>query len=266
MDLRQFWKYNYQSICKIRHLKAGKTIGGGTGFKIDGKIITNSHVYNSSDADEIQINFVDKDCVTPTLTKTYKKEQFEDLLLDAMPPTSWDFAILNASDNDYNFIPSLVLADTDLQINIGQPCFFLGYPLSSKNLSIHSAIVSSKFTLTSTSVKYLQIDASVNNGNSGGPLLDCETGKVIGIITLKKTGFTKRFEELNDSFKKNIEALEVASKHASIQIAGIDTLQSFKIIQTQFDHLSAEISRTANVGIGYAFELDEIRKFTNHNK
>lgn len=106
----------------------------------------------------------------------------------------------------------------------------------------------------------------MNNGNSGGPLLDCETGKVIGIITLKKTGFTKRFEELNDSFKQNIKALEAASKQASIQIAGVDTLQSFKIIQTQFDHLCVEISRTANVGIGYAFELDEIRKFTNPNK
>lgn len=124
MDLRQFWKYNYQSICKIRHLKAGKTIGGGTGFKIDSKIITNSHVYNPADADEIQINFVDKDCVTPTLTKTYKKDQFEKLLLDAMPPNSWDFAILDASDDVFNFIPSLVLADTDHSINIGQPCFF----------------------------------------------------------------------------------------------------------------------------------------------
>lgn len=73
MNLKEQWKFNYQSVCKIIHLKDGKIIGGGTGFKIDGKIITNSHVFNASESDETRIVFIDKDCITPILTKIYEK-------------------------------------------------------------------------------------------------------------------------------------------------------------------------------------------------
>lgn len=266
MDLKQQWKYNYQSICKIQHLKSGKIIGGGTGFKIDNKIITNSHVYNTTDIEETRITFVNADCVSSRLTKKYTKSQFESLLLDAMPPASWDYAILDASDDDYNLIPSLILAEKEFEINIGQDCFFLGFPLSSDNLSIHSASISSKSKSTETNVKSIQIDASVNNGNSGGPLLDYETGKIIGIITLKKTGFTQQFEELNASFKENIKAIKAIPEGSRVHIMGIDPLRSFEIIQIQLEHLCVEISRTANVGIGYAYELDEIRKYLSENK
>ncbi len=62
----------------------------------------------------------------------------------------------------------------------------LGFPFEGDNLSIAQGIISSQFVKASGN--YIQLDANVNQGNSGGRLISLETGKVIGIITRKATG------------------------------------------------------------------------------
>lgn len=37
--------------------------------------------------------------------------------------------------------------------------------------------------------KLIQVDSRVNEGNSGGPLIDIERGKVVGIISMKYIPF-----------------------------------------------------------------------------
>ena len=48
----------------------------------------------------------------------------------------------------------------------------------------------------SNGVDIIQLDASVNSSNSGGPLIHPESGDVFGIITRKATGLTDMFDEL----------------------------------------------------------------------
>lgn len=141
---------------------------------------------------------------------------------------------------------------------IGESCVFLGFPLNTNYLTIHSAIISIKYA-TGNDIKYIQIDGSVNKGNSGGPLINSTTGDVIGYITLKKTGFTDKFSKLRKSFKDNIDYID-KNPGANMVMGGIDLRQSLKAIQQQLNLLGNEIERSANVGIGIAFELDQIRK------
>ena len=63
---------------------------------------------------------------------------------------------------------------------LGQDVFALGFPLASVTPSLTKGIISMVFTYAD--VEWLQIDASVNPGSSGGPLLD-RAGRVVGIIT-----------------------------------------------------------------------------------
>ena len=63
---------------------------------------------------------------------------------------------------------------------VGQDVFVLGFPLASVTPSLTKGIVSMVFT--DADVAWLQIDAPVNPGNSGGPLLD-RGGSVVGIVT-----------------------------------------------------------------------------------
>lgn len=45
-----------------------------------------------------------------------------------------------------------------------------------------------------------------------------------------------------------------------IQVGNIEILDTFKVIQNQFDSLKTEIERSNNVGIGIAYELTELRE------
>ncbi|WP_379953314.1 serine protease [Dokdonia sp. R78006] len=257
METKEIWKKINPSVCQIIHRKNKRVISVGTGFKCQNHIITNNHVYNPTNSEEITIQFKQGDGKGVSLEKKYSSDEFISLLKDGMPKDSWDFAVLE--DSHFSEIPNLKLIDEKNEIDIGQKCVFLGFPFSSNYLTIHEAIISAKYTNSKNNVKYIQLDASVNGGNSGGPLIDVETQEVIGIITLKKTGFSDRFRELNDSFKSNIEVLE-QSGGATIQMSGIDIMKTFKAIQNQLAVLGKEMERSSNVGIGFGFELDEVRK------
>jgi S1-C subfamily serine protease len=256
MEIKEIWKKINPSVCQIIHRQNGRVVSVGTGFKSENYIITNNHVYNPTNSDEITIQFKKSDGKGVSLEKKYTSEDFISILKDGMHKDSWDFAILE--DSHFFTIPNLKISDEKKEIEIGQKCAFLGFPFSSNYLTIHEAIVSARYTNQKNNVKYIQLDASVNGGNSGGPLIEIETQEVIGIITLKKTGFSERFRDLNESFKSNIQLFE--KNPGGVSISGIDPIEAFKIIQNQLTILGQEMERSSNVGIGFAFELDEVRK------
>jgi hypothetical protein len=148
----------------------------------------------------------------------------------------------------------LTLAPSD-GVKVGTPVGLLGFQFDQQNLSIHSGVIASTYVLAG--VDYLQLDASVNSGNSGGPLLDLETGEVIGVVTRKATGLTKQFDQLISNFDSNIKVFEAVQ--GQVGLAGIDVFKVLTITQAQLRAVATEIRRSANVGIGYAYSLRKIR-------
>jgi S1-C subfamily serine protease len=102
----------------------------------------------------------------------------------------------------------------------------------------------------------IQVDASVNAGNSGGPLVDPVTGVAIGIVTRKATGLSKMFEQLRQSAESNLKIAQAAT--GGISIGGVDPVQAFIASQHQMLQTFNEIERQANVGIGYAFSAEHV--------
>ena len=47
---------------------------------------------------------------------------------------------------------------------------------------------------------------------------------------------------------------------------GIDPIDFFEVNQTQMAKISQEIKRSANVGVGYSYELEKIRESLNYLK
>lgn len=91
-----------------------------------------------------------------------------------------DVALLKIEEQG---LPALELSDSDA-IEQGQIVLAFGSPLGLDN-SVSMGIVSSsaRQLRTDDPMIYIQTDASVNPGNSGGPLVDTE-GHVVGINTL----------------------------------------------------------------------------------
>ena len=97
--------------------------------------------------------------------------------------------------NLYNF----ALLDSS-NIEMGMEVAFLGYPFGKYPITCHKGMVSSIYQREA--VSFIQIDASVNSGNSGGPLFLPGTGEVVVIITRKENGITHIFSKLKQSLKR----------------------------------------------------------------
>ncbi|OBT29238.1 hypothetical protein A6D96_03350 [Vibrio cyclitrophicus] len=69
-------------------------------------------------------------------------------------------------------------------VKVGSSVGYLGYPFGQSGLhtlKVSQTIISSK--VISDGTKQFQLDAMIHEGNSGGPLIDLSSNKVIGIIS-----------------------------------------------------------------------------------
>ena len=138
----------------------------GSGFVVseDGYIVTNNHVV--SNADEIFVKFSDG--------REYKTK-----LIGTSPEV--DIAVLKIEANE-KFKP-LEFSDSD-KIEIGQWSIAFGNPMGlNDSMTVGVISASGRSSLGIEEIEnFIQTDAAINQGNSGGPLIDIN-GKVIGVNT-----------------------------------------------------------------------------------
>jgi len=140
--------------------------GSGAIISEDGYIVTNNHVIDGADE------------ITVTLSN---RRSFKAKLIGADP--SSDLAVLKI---DAKNLPFMVYGNSD-EAKIGQWVLAIGYPLNLE-ATVTAGIISAKGrTLdinrrqSNTPVEsFLQTDAAVNPGNSGGPLVNTD-GKLLGV-------------------------------------------------------------------------------------
>ena len=143
-----------------------RSMGSGFFISADGEILTNNHVVE--DADTLKIELADG-------------TRYDVKLLGRDPAT--DLALLKVEDADRKF-PALPLGDSDAA-RVGEWVMAVGNPLGMDH-TVTVGVVSAKGRTLGISDRsfenFIQTDAAINFGNSGGPLLDV-SGAVIGINT-----------------------------------------------------------------------------------
>ena len=148
----------------------GETAHGvGSGVVIDdrGDILTSLHVV--AGADDIQVTFADG---------TQSKAQV------AVRQPENDIAVVRASQLPAQLVPATL--GNPNAVRIGDEAFVVGNPLGLYG-SMSAGVISGlnrSFSPTNSNQRLkglIQIDAAVNPGNSGGPLLN-RYGQVIGIV------------------------------------------------------------------------------------
>jgi len=110
---------------------------------------------------------------------------------------------------------------------VGQGAFVVGFPMGVTEQTLFSAHIAS---IAGT---HLRIDASVNHGNSGGPLFNL-TGEQVGVVNAK-----------HGSLSQFLTQLKNAKPGASMSISGIDPVKAIQV-------LIEEMQKNLNLGIGYA--------------
>ena len=136
----------------------------GSGFVIseDGFIVTNNHVIEG--ADEVLIEFFSGEELPAVIVGTDKKT---------------DIALLKVVSETP--LPFVAFGDSDI-MRVGDWVMAMGNPLG-QGFSVSAGIVSARNrALSGTYDDFLQTDAAINRGNSGGPLFNMD-GDVVGVNT-----------------------------------------------------------------------------------
>ncbi|MDE6301092.1 MAG: Do family serine endopeptidase [Muribaculaceae bacterium] len=144
-------------------------LGSGVIISADGLIVTNNHVIDGAERLEVTLN---------------DNRNFTAEVVGADPVT--DLAVIRISAPDLHVIP---MGDSD-SLHVGEWVLAVGNPFGFTS-TVTSGIVSAKARNISTTTRtpssggiesYIQTDAAVNRGNSGGALVNLD-GELVGINT-----------------------------------------------------------------------------------
>lgn len=162
-NLDDFWS-QFFNIPEMRE-REEQVSGQASGFIVskDGYVLTNSHVIDGMREIKVILN---------------DKREFTGKVVGQDPNT--DIALVKIEAND---LPFLELGNSD-QIDVGQWAIAIGNPYGLQaTLTVGVVSAKGRNDLDLTRVEdFIQTDAPINKGNSGGPLLNMD-GQVIGINT-----------------------------------------------------------------------------------
>ncbi|WP_163849294.1 Do family serine endopeptidase [Pseudooceanicola aestuarii] len=142
--------------------RRSSALGSGFVISADGFVVTNNHVIEA--ADEITVEFFNGDELAAEVVGT--------------DPTT-DIALLKVTSEEP--LPFVSFGDSDTA-RVGDWVVAMGNPLG-QGFSVSAGIVSQRNrALQGAYDDYIQTDAAINRGNSGGPLFNMD-GEVIGVNT-----------------------------------------------------------------------------------
>ena len=142
--------------------RRGTALGSGFIISADGYVVTNNHVIE--DADEIEIEL-------------RSGEKLAAVVVGTDPRT--DIALLKVEADEP--LPYVSFGNSD-DMRVGDWVLAIGNPLG-QGFSVSAGIVSARGrTLSGSYDDFIQTDAAINRGNSGGPLFNMK-GEVVGVNT-----------------------------------------------------------------------------------
>ncbi|ESO01410.1 hypothetical protein HELRODRAFT_82139 [Helobdella robusta] len=226
---------------KLEHPFTGKTIAvsNGSGFIVrsDGLIITNAHVVGNSSKVKVRLN-----------DGTQKIG-----LVQAVDSVS-DLATIKISGEN---LPTIKLGKSG-NLRPGEWVVAMGSPLQLSN-TVTAGIISSAnrkshdLGLYNKDISYIQTDANINFGNSGGPLVNLE-GEAIGINTMMVTTgisfaipsdyaneFLNKAAQLEERCKRNKDISQIDNNDRYIGITMVtltpDLLMTYKVQHRDLMHI-----------------------------
>ena len=208
-----------KSVSNKRVGKSGDWAGNGSGIIISksGYIVTNNHVIE--DADDIEVEFI--------LNDEVKKFKAEIVQVDKVN----DLAIIKIVDVNFDGVGELPYNFKTRSSDVGTKVYAYGYPMAlslmGKEIKITDGIISSKSGIDGDITTY-QISATIQPGNSGGPLFD-DKGNLIGINSsgLARLGSESTGYTIKSSYILNL--IDVLPK--SIDLPSSTKLQSLPLTE-----------------------------------
>lgn len=231
----------YPSVFRI--ICQGK--GGGTGFlHKSGRVITAFHVVEGAGNEDIKIlQIVPTGIRTVAVTNVVAETNSDLVLLMPAEPIS---------------APCLPIT-TNLVFKIGSQVCTWGFPGGYSGLSplLSAGYLSGvQWDNLTNGVRRptLVVNAAFNGGNSGGPLIDVESGAVIGVVTSKLAPVPKEIEVMIDGLSKNSQGMVYSGTNTAGRKESISEAQ---IVAKLVKYLRSQVQLV----IGYSATPGNLRNF-----
>ena len=157
--------------------------GSGVIISEDGYILTNNHVISTT-ANSSNSYYTVGDATKITVTLYNDETKYEAKVIGTDEQT--DLAVIKIEKSG---LTAATLGDSD-SVQVGEWCMAVGNPLGMQSSVTTGSISALNRNITDSDGKsytLIQTDAAINEGNSGGALVNSK-GEVIGINTLKASG------------------------------------------------------------------------------
>jgi len=168
----------------VVNVATGRTLGAGVIVDPRGIVVTNYHVI--ADALAVPSGLRVDASKSPTVTARFENgRELSATVLVADPEEDLAILRLRAPDSSERF--AAVSLGRSSELAVGQEVFAVGNPLG-LNHSVSRGIVAGldrTEVLRGRKLPLVQLDASINVGNSGGPLFSLD-GALVGIVTMKR--------------------------------------------------------------------------------
>ncbi|HAQ41194.1 MAG TPA: protease [Clostridiales bacterium] len=211
----------------------------GSGFIINsnGYIITNAHVIGDGQYDKITVSLIDG-----------STEVGEVLWYD----TTLDLAIVKINKTG---LPTVELGNSD-ELKVGEPAVAIGNPMT---LDLERTVTQGIISGLNRSIAFddgtvieplIQTDASINAGNSGGPLFNAK-GQVIGINTAKMStaeglGFSIPINTAKPIIDQIIKDGKLSEVYVGIKGVDVETYETALGIDIAAEYGVVVVETTAN--------------------
>ena len=140
-------------------------------------------------------------------------------------------------------VPRLLELGEFAQVEAGDDVLWGGFPLEIWVPSFHRGMISFKGKLRlpplKDDIEALQLDGTMNRGNSGGPVIDPRDGRVVAIVSSSMGAIDEELAAL----------LQRQEPGGGVRIMGVDPVAGLKKI-------IADMDRHLQLGIGYGISVD----------
>lgn len=255
---RNIWESCHKSVCSICFFtESGIKVNTLTGFRIEDFIVTDESIYKAKSCHEVVIQFFEN---TGYEVSHSIKIPYSDLTARLNRVAEFEkegYALIHTDGLVLDQVPTLV-PEFRVSNQIGTSIAVIGFHEDQNNMSLKLGTVSS-FIKTDNGKRYIQIEAAIKQGNSGSPVINVETGRVIGVIGYRLSILADAYEAFKAIIDENLKVLRKSV--GMMNIMDIDPIQVLIANQNQLKQMSKEFYKSAVMSYGFAHEIFTFRNY-----
>ncbi len=227
-----------------------------SGFRYRDYIISDFCTDEIEKADNVQIDFPSDDPPLRSWSLRIPIDEFRNRIKGEEKEYPSGILVLPVKTDEFRFVTS-VSYSRQSPAAIGTPVAIFSYSNQINRLYMKTGMVSSYIRIKGE--EFILVESSIEQGNSGSPLVNATNGKVIGVMADCFLSPYKKHKELKMIIDQNIRILKNAT--GKWPHGNIDPVQVLTANQYMIKHLARDIYLSSQRNYGVAVPIERVSRY-----